>query len=168
MEHCENGDLRELILKREQNKDYFSQLEALSYLYQLARSIREIHRFNILHRDLKPENFFISADQTLKLGDFGTAKPVQLDQQKTADTTQKVGTDLYMSPELLTHDGNTESAYSTKSDVWGLGMLFVEILTLDYAFQAESKFEIVSSISQVKNLRPIPEIYPEEWKDLVL
>ena len=57
-----------------------------------------------MHRDLKPENFFINQDQIVKLGDFGESKSFGKDNFKTAKHT-KVGTEFYMSPEILTFKG---------------------------------------------------------------
>ena len=69
---------------------------------------------------------------------------------------------------MLKHKGKREFTYSTKTDVWGMGMLFAEVLTLDYAFDADSEHERINSIAKVKNLRPIPEQYPLIFKELTL
>jgi serine/threonine protein kinase len=70
-----------------------------------------------MHRDIKPANVFITGSGTLKLGDMGLGR--QLSQESVA-AFSKVGTPLYMSPELLKGDG-----YDMKSDIWSLGCVLV-------------------------------------------
>ncbi len=70
-----------------------------------------------MHRDIKPANVFITGSGTMKLGDMGLGR--QLSQESVA-AFSKVGTPLYMSPELLKGDG-----YDMKSDIWSLGCVLV-------------------------------------------
>lgn len=50
-----------------------------------------------MHRDLKPANIFISADDKLKVGDFGLGR---IFSEESVQAYSKVGTPLYMSPEV--------------------------------------------------------------------
>ena len=52
--------------------------------------------FLACYRDLKPENIFFTADDELKLGDFGLAIDYSLDKP-----ISRVGTLDYMAPEVL-------------------------------------------------------------------
>lgn len=70
-----------------------------------------------MHRDIKPANVFITGSGTMKLGDMGLGR--QLSEESVA-AFSKVGTPLYMSPELLKGDG-----YDMKSDIWSLGCVLV-------------------------------------------
>jgi serine/threonine protein kinase len=36
-------------------------------------AVKHVHDCDFVHLDIKPSNFFISADGTVKLGDFGQA-----------------------------------------------------------------------------------------------
>ena len=51
----------------------------------------------IMHRDFKPANIFISQDDTLKVGDFCLGRVFS---EETIEAYSKVGTPLYMSPEV--------------------------------------------------------------------
>ena len=107
------------------------------YAYQLCRALYEIHKLGIMHWDIKPENFFMANNEnaqnnTIKLGDFGEAKAVEKGKETQRHT--KVGTELYMSPEMLNHKVKEGFKYSSKTDIWGLGMVLAELMCLDYPF----------------------------------
>ena len=56
-----------------------------------------MHEKRIMHRDLKPANIFIDANGDLKVGDLGLGRVFS---SETIETYSKVGTPLYMSPEV--------------------------------------------------------------------
>jgi len=56
-----------------------------------------MHEKRIMHRDLKPANIFISLDDSLKIGDLGLGREFS---SGTIEVYSKVGTPLYMSPEV--------------------------------------------------------------------
>ena len=80
----------------------------------------------IIHRDLKPANIFLNSFNILKIGDYGLAKSL-------SRTTQMAGTQcgtlIYMAPELL--EGKE---YSHGADIWAMGCVFYEIITLKQTF----------------------------------
>lgn len=88
----------------------YSVLTALTYLYD---------NYKIIHRDIKPSNVLISSRGQVKVCDFGVSKKMV---NSIADTF--VGTSTYMSPERI--QGNV---YSTKGDVWSLGLMVIELVT---------------------------------------
>jgi NIMA (never in mitosis gene a)-related kinase len=112
----------------------------------------------MLHRDLKSQNVFLTANNTVKLGDFGISKVLE----NTNDVAMTVqGTPYYMSPEVC-----QSKPYDYKSDVWALGCILYELATLKHAFNAENLLGLVFKIVQDKQ-DPIPNIYSQELKNLV-
>jgi len=90
-----------------------------------------MHDKRIMHRDLKPANIFISSDGSLKVGDLGLGR---IFSSETVQAYSKVGTPLYMSPELLQSEG-----YDMKSDVWSLGCIIYELCELKSPFRNEQE-----------------------------
>merc|ERR1719309_257613 len=98
-----------------------------------------IHKLNILHRDLKPKNILMNQyHDTLKISDFGISKILE-GSGKAAQTV--VGTPSYLSPELC-----NGKPYDHKSDIWALGCVLYEMLSLRQAFTAENLGELVVKI----------------------
>ena len=140
MELCSGGDLSGIIESqqriRAQSKqqdapvNFFQEHMIMTFFIQIALGVRYIHRRNILHRDLKTKNIFITGDNVIKLGDFGISKVLD---STEAFARTVVGTPYYLSPEIC--EGN---AYSKASDVWSLGCVLYEMVTLSHAFNGQT------------------------------
>ncbi|KAJ8683663.1 hypothetical protein QAD02_019455 [Eretmocerus hayati] len=92
------------------------------FLFQLLRGLAYCHRRRVLHRDVKPQNLLISEIGELKLADFGLARAKSV---PSHTYSHEVVTLWYRPPDVLL--GSTE--YSTSLDMWGVGCIFVEMLT---------------------------------------
>ena len=131
MEYLDGGDLKERIA------DGITELEAVSYLRQIASALAKIHEVGILHRDLKPGNIMLRSDGSIALIDFGLAKRMRLEMEIT-DSGEIFGTPYYMSPE----QGHADDV-DTRSDVYSLGVIFYELLTGDKPYKASSAMGII-------------------------
>ena len=105
---------------------------------------------NIVHRDIKPENIFMNDNMEIKIGDFGISK--QLNLYTTQITNKKQGSLYYTAPEIL-----EEGLYNTKSDMWSLGCLIYELLTLNIYFLDKLKNETQKINSE----------YNYKWQELI-
>ena len=143
MEYAKNGDLNnELLRHKEQNK-YFEENQLLNWLTQICFSLQYIHEKKIVHSDIKPSNIFLTKKNNIKLGDFGIFKKIMnFDEKK-----------LYGAPELV-----KKNEYTTKGDIWSLGVTFCHLMTLEYPFEGKDKDEIYERISKgIKNEKILNE-----------
>jgi serine/threonine protein kinase len=88
---------------------------------QLLEALHAIHSCNILHRDLKPSNLLLTADNELRLADFGVSK--HLPNLTVVVKTEGVGTPGMQALEVLIGDQQ-----SPGGDMWAVGILYWELL----------------------------------------
>ena len=123
------GDLKRQVRKANERGKPFEERVIWKYFSQICDAITHMHSRRILHRDLKPANVFLTLDGTVKVGDLGLGRMMS---EHAFEAHSKVGTPLYMSPEVLRGDG-----YDWKSDVWSLGCVLYELAVLKSPFKAE-------------------------------
>ena len=94
-----------------------------SFFGCLAGALNFLHEAKIRHRDIKPQNILVKRPHVY-LTDFG----ISLDWENlsrsttTKDTAKSL---IYCAPEIARYEKRNSS-----SDIWSLGCVFVEILTL--------------------------------------
>lgn len=134
VEWAEKGDLKRLIRKKASNCTSFSEPTIWEYTRQLSAALHHMHSQRIMHRDLKPANVFVTMAGTLKLGDLGLGRFFS---SQTLEAFSKVGTPLYMSPEVLHGAG-----YDMRSDVWSLGCVVYELVMLRSPFKSDQQLSL--------------------------
>ena len=128
---------------------------------QLAKAIDYAHQSGITHRDIKPGNVMVSRNGTVKLMDFGLAKP-------TADNSDAdrvlVGTPGYMAPELF-----NQGEPGPKSDLFAMGCLAVELLTGQKLFNQSQPHEFVAAVAKWSGWDPksLDITIPEELANAI-
>jgi serine/threonine-protein kinase ULK/ATG1 len=113
-EYCNGGTLEGMLRKDR----VVPEKQALLIFKQLIDAFQVLNKYNIMHRDLKPDNIFFNAG-VVKLGDFGFCKSLE----KANMTKTMLGSPIYMAPEILRGE-----IYSTKADIWSLGVVLYEML----------------------------------------
>ncbi|XP_059564791.1 serine/threonine-protein kinase 33 isoform X5 [Myotis daubentonii] len=144
MELCEDGELRE-ILKR---KEHLSENETRWIIQSLASAIAYLHNNDIVHRDLKLENIMVKSSFTdannemnlnIKVTDFGLAAKKHGGSEAMLQSA--CGTPTYMAPEVINdHD------YSQQCDIWSIGVIMYSLLCGEPPFSASSEeklFELI-------------------------
>ncbi len=108
----------------------FPTQNTVSIVSQMCEGIEAIHDTGIVHRDLKPGNIILLDDGTVKITDFGVARPQKSD--LTAHN-EIVGSAAYVAPEIWEGDIVAPSV-----DLYSLGIIFYEIATGTVPFDAEA------------------------------
>lgn len=110
-------------------------------IYQLLKALDHVHSHGLFHRDVKPENVLISrATGEVKLADFGSCRSTNSAQPYT----EYISTRWYRPPECLL----TEGHYNKKMDIWAVGCVFYELLTLSPLFPGSNELDQLRRINE--------------------
>src|SRR5262252_6669151 len=118
----------------------------LRIMEQTCNALQFAHERNVVHRDIKPANLMLTADDTVKITDFGTAKILQFG--STQQTSHVMGTPSYMSPEQV-----KGRAVDGRSDIFSLGVMLYEMVTGEKPFPGQN---ITTVIYKIVNEDPVP------------
>ncbi|XP_048477211.1 striated muscle preferentially expressed protein kinase-like, partial [Rhincodon typus] len=94
----------------------YSEDDVVSYILQILQGLEYLHSRHIVHLDIKPDNVIVTYLNVVKLVDFGSAHFFNATVPKPLG--HRVGTQEYMSPEMLKGD-----PIGPPADIWGLGVL---------------------------------------------
>eukprot|EP01017_Pseudomicrothorax_dubius_P043976 TRINITY_DN7395_c0_g1_i1.p1 TRINITY_DN7395_c0_g1~~TRINITY_DN7395_c0_g1_i1.p1 ORF type:complete len:496 (+),score=53.26 TRINITY_DN7395_c0_g1_i1:136-1623(+) len=134
LEYARGGTLLVRLTKKLQYKEQ----EAVLLFRNVLESLKELHEFNVLHRDIKLENIFMpsrSQDVLAKLGDFDISCHTY-----NIEDNILCGTPGYVAPELF-----NDKQYSTKSDVYSLGVVLYAIINGKFPFKLKEAKLLYSS-----------------------
>lgn len=133
IDYCNKGDLESYL--RRNKIAFLGEREALGVLKQIMNGFIELRKYKVMHRDIKLSNIF-SHDDRIVIGDFGLAKA------GTEMSGTRLGTPLTMAPELI----EGVASYSSKTDLWSIGILLYQLLFGVLPFFGLSLSEVYAEI----------------------
>ncbi|UQA60876.1 serine/threonine-protein kinase [Polyangium aurulentum] len=116
--------------------------ERLRILLEVAHALAAAHRAGLVHRDVKPENVIVRDDGSVKVLDFGIARPTRASAvpgsmgedriSSLTDDDMFEGTPAYMSPERVRGDD-----IDARADQFAWGVVAFELLAGKLPFRGE-------------------------------
>jgi len=120
----------------------YSLRKGMLLILEMAKCIKECHDNNIIHLDIKCENYMVKSQKlfledkpNIVLIDFGHAEIIpQVQSIHQLRRGFNYGTSYFTCPE-----GYLEKIYSSKSDIWSLGVCLCLLLTADYPYKGRKQ-----------------------------
>jgi predicted Ser/Thr protein kinase len=139
--------------------------EVLRIGRETAEGLAAAHEKKLIHRDIKPANIWLdtTANDRVKVLDFGLARPQQTDNQLTGSGAV-VGTPGYMPPEQI--NGNPE----VRSDLYSLGVVLYRLLAGRLPFDQEDMLALMMAVAneQPPNLAELEPQTPPALAEVVM
>ena len=141
--------------------------EATNIIEQILGALDEPHRRGIIHRDIKPSNIMVldtAPPYQVRILDFGIASVLSIFRESGDITQQGMtrGTPSYMAPELFTEAGKP----SIESDLYGVGLVYLEMLTGKPAFAPTTYADVAFKHMHV--MIEIPSYIPQSIASIIL
>lgn len=160
LDYANAGDLRQEIRNRAKTSRTFREHEAGLLFLQVLLAIHHVHTRHMIHRDIKSANILLCSNGLVKVGDFGFSK---LYAATVSDDVGRTfcGTPYYVAPEIW-----RRKAYSKKADMFSLGVLLYELLTLKRPFDGANMKEVMQKTLSGR-YDPLPSRVSPEMCEIV-
>ncbi|RHZ59694.1 hypothetical protein Glove_362g69 [Diversispora epigaea] len=148
------NDLRHFL---KDNYHSLTLLQKYNIIYVISRNLNKIHVQNIVHRDLHSGNIlYNSRSDAWRISDLGLSGPVD------KPSNSIYGNLPYIAPEVI-----CGKIYTTKSDIYSMGILMWEVITGETPFD-DYEHDLELALDIVKGCRPkIYEYIPHEYVNLM-
>ncbi|KAF8371318.1 hypothetical protein PRIPAC_77747 [Pristionchus pacificus] len=133
-EYCTNGDLLEYLRNKRkfmlENPEVINSAEIITvkrqlmFAIQIAYGMEFLSTQGFIHRDLAARNIMVDHQESCKIGDFGLARSLGVENENYQAQGGKLPL-KWMSPEAI-----DKYFFSSATDVWSFGVLLYEIVTL--------------------------------------
>lgn len=150
MEFINGRDLQRMMARANKIGAQFPVDVSLRVIYHVANALSYAYNakdpygkpMKIIHRDVSPSNVMVSFDGEVKIMDFGVAKAANNEEKEGGWLRGKLG---YMSPEQV-----SGKEVDHRSDLFSLGIILFELLTLRRLFAGKSDLRTVLNVQKAE------------------
>ena len=116
LEMCQKGVVMKVGI--DERADPYDDESCRCWFRDLILGIEYLHAQGVVHRDIKPDNLLLTADDVLKIVDFGVSEIFEKHSEMT--TIKSAGSPAFLPPELCVarHGGISGKA----ADIWSMGV----------------------------------------------
>lgn len=172
-EYCEMGDLRGYLSQQDWMFRNAELLQLQRMACEIAAGVTHLHKHNFLHSDLALRNCYLTADLTVKVGDYGVG-PYRYKEDYIITEDDVFAPLRWLAPELVgERHGSVITMDQTKpSNVWALGVTLWELFeNSDQPYPHLSDREVLNHVikeQQVKLFKPQLELpYSDRWYEVL-
>ncbi|KAM9745168.1 serine/threonine-protein kinase LMTK2 [Menidia menidia] len=172
-EYCEMGDLRGYLSQQDWMFRNAELLQLQRMACEIAAGVTHLHKHNFLHSDLALRNCYLTADLTVKVGDYGIG-PYRYKEDYIITEDDVFAPLRWLAPELVgeRHGGVITMEQTKQSNVWALGVTLWELLeNATQPYPHLSDREVLNHVikeQQLKLFKPQLELpYSERWYEVL-
>ncbi|KAF2012710.1 calmodulin dependent protein kinase [Aaosphaeria arxii CBS 175.79] len=140
MEMCKKGVVMRVGL--DERADPYDEEQCRCWFRDMILGIEYLHAQGIIHRDIKPDNCLVTADDVLKIVDFGVSE--MFDKEGEMRTAKSAGSPAFMPPELCVPKHGHVSGKA--ADIWSMGVTLYCLLFGRIPFEKHGMIELYQSI----------------------
>ncbi|XP_070778618.1 serine/threonine-protein kinase LMTK2 [Enoplosus armatus] len=172
-EYCEMGDLRGYLSQQDWMFRNAELLQLQRMACEIAAGVTHLHKHNFLHSDLALRNCYLTADLTVKVGDYGIG-PYRYKEDYIITEDDVFAPLRWLAPELVgeRHGGVITMEQTKPSNVWALGVTLWELFeNAAQPYPHLSDREVLNHVIkdlQVKLFKPQLELpYSDRWYEVL-
>ncbi|XP_028267442.1 serine/threonine-protein kinase LMTK2 [Parambassis ranga] len=172
-EYCEMGDLRGYLSQQDWMFRNAELLQLQKMACEIAAGVTHLHKHNFLHSDLALRNCYLTADLTVKVGDYGIG-PYRYKEDYIITEDDVFAPLRWLAPELVgeRHGGVITMEQTKPSNVWSLGVTLWELFeNASQPYPHLSDREVLNHVikeQQVKPFKPQLELpYSDRWYEVL-
>ncbi|XP_042360300.1 serine/threonine-protein kinase LMTK2 [Plectropomus leopardus] len=172
-EYCEMGDLRGYLSQQDWMFRNAELLQLQRMACEIAAGVTHLHKHNFLHSDLALRNCYLTADLTVKVGDYGIG-PYRYKEDYIITEDDVFAPLRWLAPELVgeRHGGVITLEQTKSSNVWALGVTLWELFeNAAQPYPHLTDREVLNHVikeQQVKLFKPQLEFpYSDRWHEVL-
>jgi len=123
--------------------------DIIQYLHTLVCGLEYLHDRRIPHMAIKPENILLSSQGKVKLSDVSGVRVIETE-HSFHTSTEAVGTQAYIAPELLQEHQGLKRRQLFMADIWSLGAVIGELMLLKRVSNDQEEGEIGKELAQIE------------------